>query len=183
MLFNRSVPIYKTLKPQSDAFRHIVIINYDKTNWLKYSRIFRAQKKVTILIFQNTKDSGDLCESFCSEDIDMRLHTALESLLEDIVMILNNSRIGDYYYLSGDESFIWNIVDIAKKYGIEDGFINLSKYGNKKNVYCSHCHAINICDDCNILNCNTCGSKLLVRKHFSRSLGAYLGVFSHDMQR
>jgi len=45
-----------------------------------------------------------------------------------------------------------------------------------RSVYCVHCKAITHNAHTNIQPCSGCGKNLFVRDHFSRRLGAYMGL-------
>jgi hypothetical protein len=43
-------------------------------------------------------------------------------------------------------------------------------------VWCTHCHGFTEQVTTNVVPCAGCGRHLLVRDHFSRRLGAFMGV-------
>lgn len=90
---------------------------------------------------------------------------------------LASATVGCRLYLVGDEAFVWHIHREARAAGLEEAEINmtLSTTGLRQ-VYCAHCGLIQAAGPEASLNCIGCRVGLEVRTHFSRRLGAYLGV-------
>ncbi|WP_223461887.1 dimethylamine monooxygenase subunit DmmA family protein [Pseudomonas sp. GL-RE-19] len=99
------------------------------------------------------------------------LHQALFNLLRD-------ARIGIHLYLFGDESFIWTLHALAVAQGLSNEEITLGHSGSRTHqlIYCVHCADLQTQPVGHTLTCQNCGVELEVRAHFSRRLGAYLGV-------
>lgn len=78
--------------------------------------------------------------------------------------------------LRGDESFIWPLQALARSAGLEDDEILLSHVPGSRQVFCVHCARCQAASAADAMTCAHCGVHLEVRRHFSRRLGAYLGV-------
>lgn len=90
---------------------------------------------------------------------------------------LASATVGCRLYLLGDEAFIWRIHGEARTAGMEDAEINLTcAPPGLRQVYCAHCGLTQAAGPEPWLNCIGCHVGLEVRTHFSRRLGAYLGV-------
>lgn len=91
--------------------------------------------------------------------------------------VLVSATVGCRLYLLGDEAFVWRIHAEARAAGLEDDEISMScaKPGLRQ-VYCAHCGLTQAAGPESSLNCIGCHVGLEVRTHFSRRLGAYLGV-------
>ena len=80
-------------------------------------------------------------------------------------------------YVVGSEAFLWDIRNFAMEAGFLPEQIQLSEpVSNARRVFCTHCY--HIMDNIRItpVTCAGCGLLLLVRDHFSRSHGAYVGL-------
>lgn len=85
--------------------------------------------------------------------------------------------IGLHLYVIGTESFIWDVVKLAKQFGMNSDEYHLTHRGSeKRRVYCIHCKTMTDDVATNIAICAGCGANLLVRDHFSKRLSAFMGV-------
>ena len=90
---------------------------------------------------------------------------------------LKSARVGLRLELCGDEAFVWPLHTIARGAGLQhDEIILNSCAGSIRRVFCVHCATCQLADAASQLTCCRCGVVLEVRQHFSRHLGAYLGV-------
>ena len=89
---------------------------------------------------------------------------------------LASATVGCRLYLLGDEAFIWRVHGEARAAGLEDDEIDMTCIPGLRQVYCAHCGLTQAAGPEPLLNCIGCHVGLEVRTHFSRRLGAYLGV-------
>ena len=81
------------------------------------------------------------------------------------------------FYIAGSEVFLWQVAKTLRLSGIESRRIQQELVGSAaRNVYCVHCGTTNEQVTTTIHRCLGCGLALTVRDHFSRPLGAYMGV-------
>ena len=81
------------------------------------------------------------------------------------------------FYLAGPEVFLWQTANRLRSAGIENRRIQQELVGSAaRKVYCVHCGTTNEQVTTTIHRCAGCGMALTVRDHFSRVLGAYMGV-------
>jgi hypothetical protein len=81
------------------------------------------------------------------------------------------------FYLSGPEAFLWQVTRFLRNAGVGRSRIHQEAAGSlARNVYCVHCRTMNWGVSTTIHRCVRCGIALMVRDHFSRPLGAYMGV-------
>lgn len=107
-----------------------------------------------------------------SADFARRLHQVLVS-----------ATVGSHLYIMGDEAFIWRIHGEARSAGLEDEEIDITRtLAGPRLVYCVHCGLTQAAGPEPVLTCIGCEVGLEVREHFSRRLGAYLGVCTHPDQ-
>ncbi len=91
--------------------------------------------------------------------------------------LLSAARMGTRIYLAGSESFIWAACKLAVLHDIQDCEIAREQcHSLARPVYCVHCKATTTEVTTNIVTCRSCMRKLFVRDHFSRHLGAYMGL-------
>lgn len=85
--------------------------------------------------------------------------------------------VADRLYLRGTEPFMWSLATAAGRAGLSPTQIRMQHAGSlKRRVWCTHCHQTTENVTTNIATCAGCGRELLVRDHFSRRLGAFMGV-------
>lgn len=85
--------------------------------------------------------------------------------------------VGLQLYLCGDEAFLWPLYALARDAGLQEEEIHLLRQGEERRaVYCVHCASLQCASAADHHDCQHCGVHLEVRQHFSRRLGAYLGV-------
>ena len=72
---------------------------------------------------------------------------------------------------------MWRIHGLARDAGLEEQEIDLSHtLSGPRQVYCVHCGLLQAASPNAQLACLGCDVELEVREHFSRRLGAYIGV-------
>jgi hypothetical protein len=107
-----------------------------------------------------------------SADFSRRLHQVLVS-----------ATVGSHLYIMGDEAFIWRIHGEARSAGLENDEIDITRtIDGPRLVYCVHCGLTQAAGPLPLLTCIGCAVGLEVREHFSRRLGAYLGVCTNPDQ-
>lgn len=101
----------------------------------------------------------------------------LNGLHHAVLEQLRGAHVGLRLYLQGDEAFIWPLYALARDAGLQAEEIVLDGCDDgQRAVYCVHCASIQPGTVDDRLTCAHCGVVLEVRRHFSRRLGAYLGV-------
>lgn len=154
-----SVPRYASGQPCQAATRHLLVTQGDgATAWAElHTRLGGAPANLNHLALSAYPDLAGL------------RHALLEQL--------RAARVGLRLYLWGDEAFIWPLHALARDAGLQAAEIALSCSGaGRRAVYCVHCATSQPGTAADRLACARCGVLLEVRRHFSRRLGAYLGV-------
>lgn len=118
-----------------------------------------------------------------SADFIRELHTPLllngeqPDFTRHLQQALAGATVGCRLYLLGDEAFVWRIHGEARAAGLEDDEISMTcTLPGLRQVYCAHCGLTQAAGPAAVLSCIGCHVGLEVRTHFSRRLGAYLGV-------
>lgn len=90
---------------------------------------------------------------------------------------LATASMGLRLYLIGDEALLWQATKVAYAAGLGDDVIRRHRAGTlARPVWCVHCQTMHGGVRTNLLTCEGCGRTLFVRDHFSRHVGAYMGV-------
>lgn len=99
-----------------------------------------------------------------------------ELLQVRVLALLSAAPVGSRLYVCGDESFLWRVYRLARSSGLLGEEIELVRAGSRRELYCVHCAHLQSIGGEGEVTCQGCGVRLLVREHFSRRLGAYMGV-------
>lgn len=157
-----SRPVYGTLHADETGRSHVVIADR------------RAHEALARFVAQATDRCVDLAtvvllddEQAQGGDQDARhLHEALAQ-----------ADMGVRLYLLGPEHRIWPLARLARTIGLEGDAIRLWSAGRaSRPVFCVHCRTRTTGCTRSVVRCPGCARALGVRDHFSRELGAYLGV-------
>ena len=90
---------------------------------------------------------------------------------------LDSARIGLRLYAAGSDTFLSDVACLADRVGMTAGELFLDRLGPpSRRVRCVHCRAMTEDVAATLIRCAGCGAMLLVRDHFSRRLGAFMGV-------
>lgn len=101
----------------------------------------------------------------------------LDTAINRLAGALAQARMGLRLYVAGPEPLISRVVQSAMAHGIEHQSIITEHRGStKRRVQCVHCKGFTDDETTNPVTCAHCGTLLLVRDHFSRRFGAFMGV-------
>lgn len=101
----------------------------------------------------------------------------LETAINRLAGALTQARMGLRLYAAGHEPLLSRVVLTAEAHGIEHQSIITEHRGStKRRVQCVHCKGITEDVTTNPVACAHCGTLLLVRDHYSRRFGAFMGV-------
>ena len=92
--------------------------------------------------------------------------------------LLNDGKMGVRVVALGTETFMWEVQRCALGSGLGENEIQLigPPAKQQRTIYCAHCSSVQVNSGEPETRCEACGVQLEVRAHFSRRLGAYLGV-------
>lgn len=174
----RSKPIYTSLVWHDKATSHLLVAQGDGgMAVLKIFQLMHPKQPITVLYAcnLNSKDYAKTLKKVVPEGL--QILNSEEDVLLTLNNILPNMSMGMRLYVAGSEGFIWAASESAKKFGIEDTDIMKELTGTlARSVYCVHCKATTHDITTNIGKCCGCERMLFVRDHFSRRLGAYMGL-------
>ena len=101
----------------------------------------------------------------------------IPTLLFRLNGVLSTATMGMRLYASGTEGFIGQVIQMSIAHAIDHHSIVTEHRGSlARRVQCTHCKGIVEDVTTNIATCVHCGVNLLVRDHYSRRLGAFMGV-------
>lgn len=85
--------------------------------------------------------------------------------------------VNDRLCAQGTEPFVWRVAALAAQAGLAAAQVQLAHAGSqRRRVWCTHCHGVTDEVSTSVVACAGCGRHLLVRDHFSRRHGAFMGV-------
>jgi predicted RNA-binding Zn-ribbon protein involved in translation (DUF1610 family) len=108
-----------------------------------------------------------------------RVHSAptLAGLLGTLRACLQAAQMGLRIYVLGSEDSCWQCRKASAEFGMTPDEVQLVRSGTlARPVYCVHCGTHLPAARSNVAQCTGCSRFLLVRDHFSRRLGAYMGL-------
>jgi hypothetical protein len=97
--------------------------------------------------------------------------------LKEALAQLPPVQVSDRLYVLGTEPFLWSVAAAAAQAGWSAEQWQLCHAGSlQRRVWCTHCHGLTEDVTTSIVACAGCGRHLLVRDHFSKRHGAFMGV-------
>lgn len=100
-----------------------------------------------------------------------------ETAMNRLHVALGGARMGTRLYAAGAEPLIGAVVRLGEQHGIQHNSIRTEHRGSaKRRVQCVHCKGMTDDVTTNPVTCAHCGLSLLVRDHYSRRIGAFMGV-------
>ena len=152
----KSKPVYKLLELDTSARRHI---------------IFAQGEGLTAAQTAAGSPESDVHMVAIEEGLP---DTYTTTLVADSIA---GSGLNTAFYVLGPERFLWDVERTLRAAGIEQDRILMHLAGSKaRRVFCVHCQTINESVTTTVYRCEQCAIYLTVRDHFSRRMGAYMGV-------
>jgi dimethylamine monooxygenase subunit C len=175
----KSRPVYDRLAPFPDALLHLVVgqgsggsamarlladIPAGAEVEVMYStESFTGQNHAEALA---TAAPGHVCRFASNADLAQALQVRLARAF-----------MGTRLYLAGSESFIGLAMKVARQFDLNADEVLREHCGSLvRRVWCVHCDAYNENITQRVFSCAGCGKPLVVRDHYSRLMGAFMGV-------
>ena len=177
----KSRPIYKGLVPDASAKRHLIVAEGEGAEavaaleaeasygFLERAAIFYVVSGARGQEHKSRLEAlgADVFYSFPS----------IPTLLFRLNGVLTTATMGVRLYVSGTEGFIGQVLQAALSHGIDHQCVLTEHHGSlARRVQCIHCKGFTEMVKTNLVKCEHCGITLLVRDHYSRRLGAFMGV-------
>lgn len=177
----KSRPQYPGLEPDPGARRHLIAAEGEGA--LVVADLFAAAPdgfaaRATILYTPGGSAPADhpLRLAALAADIVQTL-PSIATLLVRLNANLANATMGTRLYATGTEGFIGQVMQLALAHDIDHRSVLTEHRGSRaRRVQCVHCKGITEGVTTSIAACAHCGLGLLVRDHYSRRLGAFMGV-------
>ena len=172
----KSKPIYSSLMWNEKATAHLVVAQgHGGLAVLKLFQQMQPKQAMTVLYVQQDTDYTNALKKVVPEGLQVLISE--QALIDTLKNIMPTMRMGLRIYVAGTEGFNWSVASMVKTFGIEDINIMKELTGTlARSIYCVHCKAITHNITTNIGKCSGCERMLFVRDHFSRNLGAYMGL-------
>ncbi|GCE82584.1 hypothetical protein MSKU9_0725 [Komagataeibacter diospyri] len=107
---------------------------------------------------------------------------SVSHMLEQLASRLETERVGLRIYAAGSTQFLSDVVRVADGAGLSAGEVFLDvPLSPVCRVMCIHCDTMHENVTHGELTCHGCRAVLSVRTHFSRRIGAYMGVAETGM--
>lgn len=183
----RSKPVYNGLQWQHKAQSHLILASGEGARAvlrLLQQRLPQQPVSVLTLALAQTEQQVAIHTALrhvmaATEDGNPQLstHTDQTGFWQALDQRLSASRMGTRIYAAGDEAFLWQVSAQAALHGVLNADIMREQAVSlARSVYCVHCKTTTHHITTNIATCSACQRQLLVRDHFSRRLGAYMGL-------
>lgn len=170
----KSRPVYGRVMPDHRSARHLLIcdrsVRLDDTQTAEFEKLVEAltiisKGAVAVGLFRDLP-----CRNVHEFEQDDDLLTAVMSALQ-------SGSINQRLYAIGTEPFLADVQSMATECGLSDDAAQYQHFGSMcRRIYCIHCRTFAESVTTNIVGCVSCGANLLVRDHYSRRLGAFMGV-------
>lgn len=163
----KSIPLYPPIHANTFATRHIVVC--DGTCDTGHEDL-RNQLGRTADVTWLSIGEGEINDP-------QQLRLAFTKLLK-------LQTIGVQLYLFAEQALIWELHASALDHGISTQEIALATVlqRQQQSIYCVHCSTLQVHPVLDTVTCKHCRVELEVRAHFSRRMGAYLGVCRNGNQ-
>jgi hypothetical protein len=105
------------------------------------------------------------------------LAPTVPTLLVRLNALLAAATMATRLYAAGTEGFIGQVMQMALGHGMDHQSVVTEHRGSlARRIQCVHCKGIVQDVTANVVTCSHCGIPLQVRDHYSRRLGAFMGV-------
>ena len=177
-----SRPKYSGLTPDASAKSHLIVAEEAGCDAVidlfgMASSTFRSN--ATVLYCASSSHSKGLTERMSNCAIRTQAFASGPELLESLRDTLASASMGLRLYVAGKESFIGSVAIVAHGFGVSYESMRTEHRGSlARRVQCVHCKEIAEDITTNFFQCSRCGILLFVRDHYSRRIGAFMGVAS-----
>ena len=161
----KSRPVYTEVAPNPGAACHVFITDSDGLANIQTQQAQSSAAEIHRFSVGLTATAADF--------------TALDAALwqQQLSDAIAGFGMSSAFYIAGREAFLWQAHKVLSDAGFADSQIHLLPPSvNKRDLFCTHCYHVTHDVTASPAECEGCGRLLLVRDHFSRLMGAYVGV-------
>ncbi|MCB5186542.1 hypothetical protein LG200_00815 [Methylobacillus caricis] len=173
----RSKPVYHSLSWQYKAQAHVLVADGEGGRSVLRLHQQRLPDQPVIVLYQPAAGAD------YSQALSTLLGAGLQVFKDEAGLwqrfehILQHSTMGTRLYAAGAENFLWQATTLAARHGVLNADVMREQPASlARSVYCVHCKTTTHGVTTNIAACSGCQRHLFVRDHFSRRLGAYMGL-------
>lgn len=176
----KSRPLYAPLQLRPKALHHLVAIEGEGAAAVEV--IFGGQAEAlarTVIVYRTSASDARQHPSRLAALGAEALHIlpSDETAMIRLGALLARSTMGTHLYLAGTEDFIGQARRLAAESGLPADAVQCEHRGAlSRRVQCVHCKGFTADVTASPVACRHCGLTLLVRDHYSRRLGAFMGV-------
>ena len=182
----KSKPVYAPLRADTGGRYHLMLgLGVGREPLLRVIAELAAEQpgalaRTQVLYVPAAGDTAPPAAQFAVTGLgSVRLFGTARELLAAFRPLLEGSLMGTRLYVAGPESFIGTVMQLALEFNLNKDEIRAEECGTlARRVHCIHCREVTEDVKTNIVPCRGCGLHLLVRDHYSRRLGAYMGVMA-----
>lgn len=176
----KSRPEYGTFALRSDRTHHILISHAQGAMAVKRVLDGTVWSGLSIRAIHSGGTDDELFYDGLLEGyhgLNIEKFDSTKGLLVAVERCTGDSKAGTHCYLAGPEVFLWECYRKLRELGLPKECVSMELIGSKaRRVTCVHCKWMNDRVTRSPHQCGGCGQWLLVRDHFSRLMGAYVGV-------
>lgn len=175
----KSRPVYDSLTPFPEATLHL-LAGQGSGGTAMLRLLGDIPKGARTEVFYSSEsftgqNHSNALEQAMSGDINLFGNNA--ALVEALQQRLATAYMGTRLYLAGSESFIGAAMKVARQFDLNADEVLREHCGSLvRRVWCVHCDSYSENITRRVFNCTGCGKPLVVRDHYSRLMGAFMGV-------
>jgi len=171
----RSQPDYPDFQWDRRGSRHLLVLcGLDNS---AAQQIAREACPGPLQVLASPGECADLARLLAASGAASESVASAEALQGRLDALLGQARMGLRLYAVGPEHDIWRCAGLANQHGMSREEVHVYRAGTlARPVFCVHCGTHLPAVRTNIGSCSGCGRALLVRDHFSRLHGAYMGI-------
>lgn len=175
----KSRPIYDRLAPFPDALLHLVV--GQGSGGSAMARLLAelpAGAALEVMYSTESFTGQNHAEALAAAAPDRFNGFISNAALGDALhQRLTHAVMGLRLYLAGSESFIGMAMKVARQFDLNADEVLREHCGSLvRRVWCVHCDSYNENITQRVFACTGCGKPLVVRDHYSRLMGAFMGV-------
>jgi hypothetical protein len=176
----KSRPVYDTLRPFPRGTHHFVVGQGSGGKaMLRLLGEMGDRLSRTTILYSTESFSGENHRSALEQYgvAAQRYFETNPALIVEMRRLLGVAHMGISLYLAGSESFIGSAMQVAAAFNMNADEVLREHCGTfVRRVFCVHCDTFNENVTMRVSKCAGCGINLVVRDHYSRGLGAFMGV-------
>lgn len=176
----KSRPVYGRLKPVTEASLHIIAAQGEGAQAVVEAFSDQGILARSLILFAAcpaTNGSGHIHALHALSAKAVDVVPCVNDLLVRLPILLEGVTMGTRLYVAGTEGFIGQVCSQALHHAVDADAIQTERRGPlTRRVQCVHCKSFTDDVIASPAQCAHCGLQMLVRDHYSRRLGAFMGV-------